>query len=156
MPNYDGNIQIKNPQNVKSKRGRIVGDDVHGIAKRIAELSENLLIVETEPKNGKRWLVVEVVYNPARGINEFAPVKRYASLNALVVEDLKRMLALPLEQRIRELDEWEEAAKKAAWDEQVERMAAQGEKAEWAARQDGLIHVPKVAFNDPVKRKAAI
>jgi hypothetical protein len=140
-------VKIKTPGNIKTKYGRVVTSDVYNVAEKVQELDPNLMIVETEPKFNKRWLVVEMVNRG--GTMEVTPVKRYAVLDSRVVEDLERMLRIPLEERLKELDDWMAAEEKAKQEAEYARLWELGEKAEWAARKDGLIHVPN---NLPFKR----
>lgn len=120
----------------------MVTQDTLHIAEQVKDLDPNLRIVQTEPKRGKVWMVVEEIQNPATRTREFTPVKRYEKLDGRVVEDLRRMLKIPLAERLKELDEWAAAEEKAEWDAKVEKIGELGEKAEWAARKDGLIHLP--------------
>lgn len=146
-------LAVKKPANMRliadGGEASWVTSDVYDVARRIQAIDPNLFIVQTRPRYGKRWLVVERVWNSERAMHEYAPVKRYENLDGRVVDDLQRMLKLPLEQRIRELDEWTQAGERVREERERERLMAAGEKAEWAARKDGLIHVPK---NLPFKR----
>jgi hypothetical protein len=104
----------------------MVSSDLYGIAQRIKEIDRNLTLVFH--KGHKRpWVVMELC---ADGEERF--VSRYEKADARILDDLRRMLAIPYMQRLDALEDRiaaENAAKEFMSGETFERFAYDFHKA---------------------------
>jgi hypothetical protein len=100
--------------------------DVYNICARIKEIDPNLRVVLHEGA-AEPWVVLELGPD-----GEERYVKRYAELDARILEDLRYMLAVPFEKRIEALDKQiqENNDKRGKMsEEQMERFAYEFRKA---------------------------
>lgn len=103
------------PQNMKVAGGgtmTFVEGDVYNIAQRLQQVDPSLFLYLHEG-SPKPWVVVEKC---ADGVERF--VKRYEELGGHIIEDLRYMLAVPFEQRMKRLE-----AEADAVNEQLGRMS---------------------------------
>jgi len=96
-------LRIGLPSNLRLGLGatiptRVVENDVYNICERIAEIDKNLFVV-LHPDHDEPFVVMEMC-----GDGEARFVKRYAELHPGILEDLRYMLAVPLDVRLKILD----------------------------------------------------
>jgi hypothetical protein len=111
-------LMLPMPSNVVTRnRMAVVDSDLFNIAQRVREVDPNLVLLLDE-RNEKPWVVME---RGADGVERF--VKRYSELDNRIVEDLKYMLAVPLNERMERVNREIEQA-------DAERQGLKGEKFE--------------------------
>lgn len=91
---------VSTPENITLRRGQrlsVVTSDVYNIAQRVKELDPNLRIVLHEGHE-KPWVIVEMGPD---GVERF--VSRYEELDSRIIDHLRYMLAVPLQQRVEKL-----------------------------------------------------
>lgn len=108
------NVKIAgvNPDSLK-----IVEGDVYNVCERIREISPDLRVV-IQDGHPEPFVVMEDCRD-----GEVRMVSRYAELDARILEDLRRMRAIPFEERFRKTTERidrENAARDQAWKESEE------------------------------------
>lgn len=115
-------------------KATFVESDVYDIAKRLAAVSPNLHLWALEEDGDHAWVVTENVHGAEH------LVKRYRELDARMIEDVERMLRIPLEHRIdaaqAEIDAHEAATKQNAIDEMYENIGPKMHRRLWT---DGFI-----------------
>lgn len=108
----------------ESVKVTFVESDVYDICHRLAAVSPRLHLwqLEEEGVDYPAWVVTEFVHG-----QEYL-VKKYLELDARMVEDVQRMLSIPLEHRVAaaqaEVEASEAAEKQAAIDEMYENVGA--------------------------------
>lgn len=135
-----------------SVKATFVESDVYDIAHRLAAVSPNLHLwqLEEEGVDYPAWVVTEDVYG------EEQLVKRYYELDARMVEDVQRMLHIPLEHRLAvaqaEIDASEAEQKQNAIDEMYENV---GHKFHRQLERDGFITHRGTSYpKSPVRQRA--
>ncbi len=106
---------------IKGKWCRYVESDVYSVVNRMKEIDPNLYVVLHEDHDYP-WVVMEHCRD-----GEVRFVKRYKELTPAILDDLRRMIAVPFQQRIeemqREADDANDAKKRYmesdAWQEFV-------------------------------------
>ena len=120
----------------ESVKATFVESDVYDICHRLAAISPNLHLWQLEEAgvDYPAWVVTENVF----GVEHL--VKKYHELDARMIEDVQRMLAIPLEHRAAaaqaEIDAHEASQKQEAIDEMYERV---GQKFWNRLEHDGFI-----------------
>ena len=76
----------------------VVGSDLYGIAERVRELDPNLMIVFHEDRE-EPFTVME---NCKDGVVRF--VARYKELDSRIIDDLRYMLNVPFEERLKKVE----------------------------------------------------
>lgn len=82
---------------IKGKPAKYVESDVFNVCNRIKEVDRNLSVALQEGHD-LPWIVVEMCTD-----GEERLVKRYAELTPAILDDLRRMIAIPFQQRIDEM-----------------------------------------------------
>ncbi len=126
-------ITVGAPDNVKiagvnPRALKMVESDVFNIAQRVKEIDPHLYIV-IHDGHPEPFVVMEHALDGTERM-----VSRYAALNQQILEDLRRMINVPFEQRFAETTKRIDAENKAAEDawmesEQHERMTWEFRKA---------------------------
>ena len=103
-----------------SVKATFVESDVFDICHRLAAVSPNLHLWQLDENGARAWVVTETVH----GVEH--KVKNYAELDARMIEDVEKMLRIPLEHRAAraqaEIDAHEAAQKRDAVDEMYEEI----------------------------------
>lgn len=140
---------VNRPENLFTANGvsmTHVSSDVYGIAQRVKELDSNLRIVLHED-HPKPWVVVE---RGPDGEERF--VKRFAELDARIIEELQYMRAVPLHRRVAEAEKIEARENEKfgrLTEEQFERLAFDFLK---AGRESGILN-PKWTRDRPLPKR---
>jgi hypothetical protein len=79
----------------ESVKTRFVESDVFDIARRVAEISPRLFIVELQEGDKAAWCVMEMCDDGVQRI-----VKKYDELHPAILPDIARMLSIPLNVRV--------------------------------------------------------
>src|ERR1035437_3442647 len=92
-------LRIGLPSNLRIGLGptiptRVVENDMYSICERLRELDKNLFVV-LHPDHELPFVVMEMC-----GDGEARMVKRYAELHPGILDDLRYMLAVPLQTRL--------------------------------------------------------
>lgn len=91
---------LRAPTNIRTRKGERllhVGSDVYNICERVKEIDTRLSIIVHEGRE-KPFVVIERCDD---GVERM--VARYAELDARILEDLRRMLAIPATERVEKL-----------------------------------------------------
>lgn len=99
------------PANLRIRAGTkmtIVESDVYNVCRRIKEIDPSLYVVLQEGHD-KPWVVMEMCHD-----GECRMVSRYAELDSRIIDDLRRMLAIPFDKRIETLQKQLDAENEAA------------------------------------------
>lgn len=83
------------PDNLVQKGHRYVDSDLYNICERVKEISPRLRILHQPRRPDAPWIVFEQCTD---GVERF--VSRYSALDARILTDLRRMLAIPAKQRL--------------------------------------------------------
>lgn len=133
----------------ESVKATYVESDVFDICHRLAAVSPNLHLWQLDEEGARAWVVTENVY----GVEH--KVKQYAELDARMIEDVQRMLSIPLEHRAAaaqaEIDNHEAQVKQDAIDELYERI---GHKTWHRLEHDGFIQRGSSYHKSYVKQRA--
>lgn len=133
-----------------SVKATFVESDVYDICHRLAAVSPNLHLWQLDEEGVRAWCVTENV----RGAEH--KVKQYAELDARMIEDVQRMLSIPLEHRAAaaqaEVDKHEADTKQAAIDELYEKV---GHKFHRQLERDGFITHRGTSYPKSPIRQAA-
>jgi hypothetical protein len=114
-------LQLPIPDNLVAKGYRHVESDLYNICERIKEVSPRLRLIFHERHPKKPWVVME---DCADGVERF--VARYAVPDARILENLRYMLAVPFDERMKKVEAEVEAHNEAHSEmdpEVIERMA---------------------------------
>ncbi len=134
-----------------SVKATFVESDVFDICHRLAAVSPNLHLwqLEEEGYEDAAWVVTEAVYGQEQ------LVKKYAELDARMIEDVQRMRRIPLEHRVAaaqaEIDASEAATKQDALDNMYEEV---GQKFLHRLEYDGFVQRPVSYHKSYVKQRA--
>lgn len=110
-------LVVQRPWNLLGAgQAKYVDGDVFNIASRLGDVDGRLRLVLHETHE-KPWVVIELC-----GDGEERLVKRYAELDARIIEDVMRMRAIPFEERLRKLEIEERRAAEEAGKADPERM----------------------------------
>src|SRR5690606_24816068 len=91
-------------------RPRVLTSDLYDICRRVAELDPSLFVVALASDDPRpyRWIIMERCRD---GVDRMALRVREGELDGRVIDRLREILAVPLDERVRrlerELDEWE-------------------------------------------------
>ena len=92
-------LMLPVPSNVRTRHQMASVDaDLYNIAERVKQLDPNLVLLLHEGQ-AKPWVVMERCED---GVERM--VKRYEELDSRIIEDLRYMLAVPLDERMKRLD----------------------------------------------------
>lgn len=105
LPGTPSNMKF--PPHLAGKM-KMVEHDVYNICNRVKEIDPRLYVVLQEGHE-KPWVVMERTFQG----DSVEMVARYERLDASILDDLRRMLSIPFEQRMRELFEKVDAENKA-------------------------------------------
>lgn len=136
------------PENVKIKGATFVSSDLYDIAKRVMALDPRLFIVYHQDQR-EPYVVMERCDD---GVDRF--VKRFETLDARVLDALRYMLAVPFEERVKQIDKENKAANDAhdrISEEQFEKFAFEFDR---AARRSNM-YDPIWVKNMPLKKARA-
>jgi hypothetical protein len=118
----------------ESVKATYVESDVYDIARRLAAVSPNLNLWQLDEHVERAWVVTETVH----GVEH--KVKNYAELDARMIDDVQRMLSIPLTHRLAvaqaEIDKAEAQQKQDAIDEMYEKV---GQKFWHQLEKDGFV-----------------
>lgn len=109
-------------------RGRVLTSDIYDICRRVADIDPSLYIVELDHDDPRpyRYIVMEQCKD---GVDRMALRVRAGELDGRVIERLERMLAVPLANRVaeleRDLERWEETEKERQVDELYEKIGGE-------------------------------
>lgn len=113
-------------------RPRVLTSDLYDICRRVAELDPSLFVVELASDDPRpyRWIIMERCRD---GVDRMALRVREGELDGRVIDRLREILAVPLDERVRrlerELDEWERKQHDERLDETIDRLAPVMQKA---------------------------
>jgi hypothetical protein len=115
-------------------KATFVEDDVFDIARRLSAVSPRLHLWQLEEEGDAAWVVTEDVH----GVEH--KVKNYAELDARMIDDVQRMLSIPLTHRLAvaqaEIDKHEAQQKQDAIDAMYEQV---GQKFWHQLEKDGFV-----------------
>lgn len=133
----------------ESVKATYVESDVYDICHRLAAVSPNLHLWQLDEEGERAWVVTEDVHGHEH------KVKMYRELDARMIEDVQRMLSIPLEHRAAaaqaEIDKHAADTKQDAIDEMYERV---GQKFWNRLESDGFVQ-RGTSYHKSYKRQAA-
>jgi hypothetical protein len=133
----------------ESVKATFVESDVFDICHRLAAVSPNLHLWQLEEEGRRAWVVTENVF----GVEH--KVKNYDVLDARMIEDVQRMMSIPLEHRAdaaqAEIDKAEAAQKQDTLDEMYERV---GQKFYNRLERDGFV-LRGTSYHKSYRKQAA-
>ena len=131
-------------------KATFVEDDVFDIARRLAAISPNLHVWQLEEDGNAAWVVTENVWGSEQ------LVKKYAELDARIIEDVQRMLSIPFEHRIAvaqaEIDKHEADQKQENIDRIYEEVGHKFQRQLW---KDGFVEHRGTSYPlSPIRQRA--
>jgi len=105
----------------RGSRARVLTSDLYDICNRVAEIDPSLYIIELDHDDPRpyRWIVMEHCKD---GVDRMALRVREGELDARVLEKLRHQLAVPLRDRLEQLDREAEGYRKQYLEDEADRL----------------------------------
>lgn len=133
------------PNNLQFQgKAHIIDSDVFNICERVKELSPRLHIIVADPPrpDGKNFIIME-----ESKPGDWMCVARYEALDGRIIEDLQRMSAIPLKDRLAQIEKEEKKHEEDSADEALEELYERMGGPMWSQlERDGFIDGRPVSY----------